>query len=128
MEEKVHRWAAKLYFEIAEKAHQDYEKEPDPDKRVALRVVAAQNYFYAAVNWIESTFAKNKEHSFNHENRMSKILENRHLFTEEIISLYSLIERNQRNKVTYRGENGEKYENIRKLAILLHEKYGKQIL
>ncbi len=128
MEEKVHLWAAKIYFEIAEKTHADYEQEPNADKRVAWRVVAAQNYFYASVNWIESVFAKNKEHSFNHENRMSKILENRPLFAEEVISLYTEIERNQRNKVTYRGENGPKYENIKKLATLLHEKYGKQIL
>lgn len=128
MEEKIHLWAAKIYFEIAEKAHTDYEKEPDADKKVALRVVAAQNYFYAAVNWIESIFAKNKEHSFNHENRMSKILENRPLFSEEAISLYTEIERSQRNRVTYRGENGPKYDNIKKLAALLHEKHGKQIL
>ena len=76
MEEKVHLWAAKLYLEIAEKANADYGTERDSEKKVAWRVVAAQNYFYATVNWIESVFAKNKEHSFNHENRMSKILEN----------------------------------------------------
>ena len=127
MEEKVHLWTAKLYFEIAEQKNAEYEKEADTNKRVALRVVAAQNYFYASVNWIESIFAKNKEHSFNHENRMSKILENRPLFSEEVISLYTEVERNQRNKVTYRGENGEKYENIKKLAALLQEKHGQQI-
>jgi len=123
----VHLWTAKLYFEIAEQKNAEYEKEADTNKRVALRVVAAQNYFYASVNWIESIFAKNKEHSFNHENRMSKILENRPLFSEEVISLYTEVERNQRNKVTYRGENGEKYENIKKLAALLQEKHGQQI-
>ena len=128
MEEKIHLWAAQFYFEIAEAKNQEYEKETDVDKRVALRVVAAQNYFYATVNWIESIFAKNKEHSFNHENRMSKILENRPLFDEEVISLYTEVERNQRNKVTYRGENGPKYENIKRLAVLLNEKYGQQIL
>ena len=95
---------------------------------MALRVVAAQNYFYAAVNWIESIFAKNKEHSFSQENRMSKILENRTLFDEEVISLYTEVERNQRNKVTYRGENGEKYENIKILATLLQRKHEQQIL
>ncbi len=125
MEEKIHLWAAKLYFELAEKAHENYQREEDNDKRIALRVVAAQNYFYAAINWIESVFAQKKEHSFNHENRMSKILENRAIFSEEVIGLYMEVERNQRNKVTYRGENGKKYENIRTLAQILCEKYGK---
>ncbi len=124
MEEKVHLLAAKFYFEIAEQKDREYERETDTDRRTALRVVAAQNYFYASVNWIESVFAKNKEHSFNHENRMSRILENRPLFSEEVINLYTEVERNQRNKVTYRGENGQKYENIKKLAVLLQEKHG----
>ncbi len=127
MEEKIHLWAARFYFEIAEKAHRDYQQEQDSDKKVAWRAVAAQNYFYAAVNWIESVFARNKEHSFSHENRMSKILENRPWFSEEVIGPYTEVERSQRNRVTYRGENGQKYENIKKLAVLLQEKYGQQI-
>ena len=112
MNEKVHLLAAEGYFQIAETQNQEYEKTSDPDKRTALRSVSAPNFFYAAVNWIESVFARNNEHSFNHENRMSKIYENRPSFSEEIISLYQLVERDQRNKVTYRGENGPKYENI----------------
>lgn len=124
MEEKVHLLAAKLYFEVAEAKNKEYEPEQEQIKRIALRVVAAQNYFYAAVNWIEAVFAKKKEHSFNHENRMSKIWENRPLFGGEIADLYQEVERDQRNKVTYRGENGQKYENIKKLAQLLNEKYG----
>ena len=121
MEEKVHLWAAKLYFEIAEKKNTEYETETDINRRIALRVVAAQNYFYSIVNAIEAVLASKEEHSFNHENRMSKMQENRNLFSEKIIGLYSQIERNQRNKVTYRGPNGEMYENIKILARLLYQ-------
>lgn len=124
MEEKVHLLAAKLYFEVAEAKNKEYELEPEQTRCIALLVVAAQNYFYAAVNWIEAVFARNEEHSFNHENRMSKIWENRPLFGEEIVNIYQLVERDYRNKVTYRGENGQKYENIKKLAQLLEKKYG----
>ena len=124
MEEKVHLLAAKLYLEIAEAKNKEYESEQELIKRIALRVVSAQNYFYAAINWIEAVFAGSEEHSFNHENRMSKLWEHRSLFEEEIISIYQLVERDQRNKVTYRGENGPKYENIKKLARLLEKKYG----
>lgn len=120
MEEKVHLFAAKLYFEIAEQKNKEYEKEVEINKRTALQVVAAQNYFYAIVNAIEAILATKEEHSFNHENRMSKIQEYRSLFSEEVISLYSQIERDQRNKVTYRGQNGIMYENIKKLAKLLN--------
>ncbi len=122
MNENVHLLAAQTYFEIAEEKDQEYQREKEEDTRVALRVVAAQNYFYAAINAIEAVFAKKEEHSFNHENRMSKIYENRSSFSEEVVQLYQKVERDQRNKVTYRGENGEKYENIRKLARLLMKK------
>lgn len=120
MEEIVHKIAAKLYFEIAESKNNEYEKEVEINKRTAIRVVAAQNYFYAIVNAIEAILATKEEHSFNHENRRSKIHEYRNLFSEEVVDLYSQIERDQRNKVTYRDQNGIMYENIKKLAKLLH--------
>ncbi len=88
MEEKVHLLVAKLHFEIAEAKNSEYEQEKEQDKHTALRVVAAQNYFYSAINIIESIFAKQEEHSFNHENRMSKIHEKRNFFSEDIINLY----------------------------------------
>ncbi len=124
MEEGVHLLAANIFLEVAEQKNKEYESEQERSKRVALRVAAAQNYFYAAVNFIEAAFAKNNQHSFNHENRLSKIYENRFLFNEEIIFLYKIVERDQRNKVTYRGENGDKYKNIQQLARLLKTKNG----
>ena len=120
----VHKTAAEVYFMIAEEQDTLYTSEKDDTKKIALRIVAAQNYFYAAVNFIEAVFAKKLEkHSFNHENRMRTLLENRNLLSEDIIRLYELVDRDQRNKVTYRGENGEKYKNIKKLAQLLREQY-----
>lgn len=93
MKEKVHLWAARFYFAIAEEKDREYQPEKDQNKRIALRVVAAQNYFYAAVNAIEAAFAKKGEHSFNHENRLGKIYENRLFFDEEIVQLYQKVER-----------------------------------
>ncbi len=121
MEEKVHLFAAQEYFKVAEAKNQEYENESNQDRSTALRIVAAQNYFYSIVNAIEAILATKEEHSFNHENRMSKILEYRNLFSDEVVDLYQQIERDQRNKVTYRGQNGEMYENIKKLAQLLHK-------
>ncbi len=123
MNKETHLLAAKRYFEVAEAINQEYEPELEQDKRTALRSVAAQNYFYASVNWIEAVFAEEDQHSFNHENRMSRINEHPKDFSTEIINLYQEIERNQRNKVTYRGENGPKYENIKRLARILNQKY-----
>lgn len=128
MEQNIHNLIAEEYFKIAEEKNKEYEKETNEDKKIALRIVAAQNYFYAAINIIEAVLAEKKgEHSFNHENRMSKLFEDRGLLGDEITDLYAEIERNQRNKVTYRGDNGAKYENIKKLAKLLMKKNGKQI-
>lgn len=125
MNEKIHLQAADRYFEIAEQTNKIYELEKDPDKRIALRSVAAQNYFYASVSWIESIFAAKEMHSFNHKNRWTRMWENPSLFSQEIRNLYQMIERDFRNKVSYRGENGEKYETIKKLAQILFKQHGK---
>ncbi len=82
MEEKIHLFAAEEYLKVAEAKNQEYEQENDQNKRTALRIVAAQNYFYSTVNAIEAILA---------------------------------------NKVTYRGQNGKMYENIKKLARLLRK-------
>ena len=109
MEEKIHNLTAEYYFEAAEEFDKKFLEEKESERKTALMITAAQNYFYCAVNLIEGIFAaKLEEHSFNHENRMRKILEQRGLFSEKIIKLYELVDRNFRNKVTYRGENGKK--------------------
>lgn len=120
MKFEVHKAAAEEYLRIAEDADKRRTAEKEETKKTALMVVAAQNYFYSAVNCIEAVFAaKLKSHSFSHDNRMRKLIDNTVLFSKEIVELYDLVDRDQRNKVTYRGENSRKYENIKKLANLL---------
>jgi len=120
MKFEIHRASADIYFRVAEDLDKKHSLENDAVKKTAYMVAAAQNYFYSAVNSVEAVFAEKLEcHSFSHENRMNRLLENRSLFSEEIIALYGLVDRDQRNKVTYRGENGDKYRNIKKLANLL---------
>lgn len=118
MEFKVHQLSTKEHFEIAKKYDKKYSEEKDSDKKKAFRIVAAQNFFYAIVNSIEGVFAKEKgEHSFNHENRYRKFMEYRSFFDDDVAELYPLVDRNERNKVAYRGENGKMYDNIKKLAL-----------
>ncbi len=116
----THHIAAKEHFVIAERLDQEHGQEKDTNKKIALRTVAAQNYFYASVNAIECIFAeKLEQHSFSHENRMRKMVENISLFSQEILTLYELVDRDLRNKVAYKGENGQKYESVKKLAKIL---------
>jgi hypothetical protein len=121
MNAKLHLLAAGYYYAVAEEYDVKHSREMGADKKVALRIVAAQNYFYSAISMVEALLAKKELHSFNHENRMRKVLENRELFTDELVKLFDAVDRDQRNKVTYRGENGQKYLNIKKLARLLRE-------
>jgi len=120
MNENVHKGVAKAYFKVAEEYDQKFRKEINEEKRKVNRIVAAQNYFYSAINVIEAVFARELEqHSFNHENRYRKVFENRNLFSDKIIGLFETVDRNERNKVAYKGENGKMYEHIKKLARLL---------
>ncbi|MFH1682971.1 MAG: hypothetical protein ABIA37_04195 [Candidatus Woesearchaeota archaeon] len=127
MEKKIHLRTAKVYFAVAEEKNEEYEQEKEEDKQIALRIVAAQNYFYCAVNLIEAILADKEEHSFSHDNRMSKMREYSNSFTKDVFELYDLVDRSQRNKVTYRGENGPKYENIKRLARLLVKENEQQV-
>lgn len=120
MNENIHKGVAKAHFEIAEGYDKKFEKEANEEKKKINRIVAAQNYFYSAINAIEAVFAREiKQHSFNHENRYRKFVENQKLFSDEISTLFIKVDRDERNKVAYRGENGQMYENIKKLAKLL---------
>ena len=120
MNEKIHKGVAKAHFEIAENYNKRFIGSTDEDEKKINRVVAAQNYFYAAINSIEAVFARElKQHSFNHENRYRKFVENQKLFSNEIAELFTKVDRDERNKVAYRGENGGMYEDMKKLAALL---------
>ena len=124
MNENVHKGVAKAYFKVAEEYDQKFRKEINEEKRKVNRIVAAQNYFYSAINVIEAVFARELEqHSFNHENRLRLMIEHRDIFTDEILEIYEVVDRNLRNKVAYRGENGPKYKGIKLLAALLIKRF-----
>lgn len=123
MEFNIHKEVSELHFNIAEKYDKIFREESDIDKKKINMVVAAQNYFYSSINAIEAVFARDlTQHSFNHENRFRKLIQYRTLFSDEIVSLFEKVDRDQRNKVAYRGENGKLYKDIKDLAKLLMEK------
>lgn len=118
MKYEIHIASAKEHLKVANEYDEKYKKEESPVIKTAFRIVAAQNYFYAAINAIEAVFAKEKgEHSFSHENRLRKLLEYKGLFSKELLMLYNEVDRADRNKVAYRGENGQRYLNIKSLAL-----------
>jgi len=120
MKEEVHKGVAKEHFDIGEDYDKRFREETDGERKKINRIVAAQNYFYSSINAIEAVFARElSQHSFNHENRYRKFIENQNLFSDEIFNLFRKVDRDERNKVAYRGENGQMYEDIRKLAKLL---------
>ncbi len=122
MEENIHKGVAKLHFKIAEESDKTFRNEKGEKEKKINRIVAAQNYFYSAINAIEAIFARELEqHSFNHENRYRKVFENRNLFSDEIIILFEKVDRDERNKVAYKGHNGKMYEDIKRLAVLLDD-------
>ena len=118
MKSDEHKAIAQLYFEVAKSKDKEYEIEADPVKKKALMVVAAQNYFYGAINVIDFIFAgiKTPVHPFNHENRMRSLLEFRLEFNDRLIELFDKVDRDTRNKVAYRGENGKHYKLVKELA------------
>jgi len=121
MNENIHKGVSRAHLKIAEDYDKNFREESDEEQKKINRIVAAQNYFYSAINAIEAVFAKElKEHSFNHENRYRKFIENQKLFSDDISALFIKVDRDERNKVAYRGENGQMYENIKKLAQLLN--------
>ena len=92
-------------------------------RRKLIELSQHKNYFYSAIHSIEGIFAREAdEHSFNHENRYRKFVENQRFFSKEIFELFRKVDKDERNKVAYRGENGEMYEDIKKLAKLLVDK------
>ena len=116
MKKGIHITAAKEHFKIAEEYNNKMEEEKDENKRIALRTVASQNYFYAGINAIEAIFAGKEIHSFNHENRNRNMAENPDLFDDELYELYNDVDRDLRNKVAYRGLNGEMYKRVKEFA------------
>lgn len=117
MEQETHKKAAEIHYNFANDCNAKFEASESNEKK-AYMVVAAQNYFYCIINLIELQFAKTDEHSFNHENRYRKLTEKSSQFSAEFKKLFNEVDRDLRNKVAYRGQNGKKYASIKKLAEL----------
>ena len=113
MKREIHLTAAKEHFKIAS----DYDKkmvgEKDENKKIGLRTVASQNYFYAGINAIEAVLAGKGVHSFSHESRNRNMAENPGLIDDELYRIYNEVDRDIRNKVAYRGLNGEMYKRMK---------------
>ncbi|MBU2637386.1 MAG: hypothetical protein KJ955_00245 [Nanoarchaeota archaeon] len=118
MDKKIHILIAKVHLDIAEDMHEKFKRASGNDSKVAYRTVAAQNYFYAGISLIEAKLAELEMHSYSHENRARLIIENARMFSKELRELFDLVDRNLRNAVAYRAQNGKKYEMLRKFALL----------
>lgn len=121
MDRKIHILIAKAHFGIAEGMHAKFKQETEADAKVAYRTVAAQNYFYAGISLLEAKLAEKELHSYSHENRARLVIENAGMFSKELRELFDLVDRNLRNAVAYRAQNGRKYEMLRKFALLAAE-------
>lgn len=116
MKKETHVTAAKEHLKIADDYDEKMLKEKEEEKKIGLRTVASQNYFYAGINAIEAVLAGFGSHSFSHENRNRNIAENPSLFSDELYKLYDEVDRDLRNKVAYRGLNGDKYRRVKEFA------------
>jgi len=118
MNKQIHKYAALQHKKIAEEKDSEMQKEREINKKIALRTVAAQNYFYAGVHAIESIFAVKDLHSYSHKNRHDKIIENPGIISKGLFKIFDSVDRDLRNKVGYRGENGEKYIKLKEFCDL----------
>lgn len=108
------RLASKEFYQVAQAMEEKMNKETDPEKKTALRMVAAQCYFYAAVEAIESVLSNAGITVENHRDRIRKIEQNYRLFKNpnDLLTKHKIITQeglNYRRKVGYRGENGNKF-------------------
>lgn len=87
MKKEIHITAAKEHIKVADDYDSTTTKEKDENKKIALRIVASQNYFYAGINAFEAILAGKDIHSFNHENRNRNLTENPDLFDEGLFRL-----------------------------------------
>ena len=125
----THIEAAKAHYEVAEEYKKKSEEEKDPQKKIGLRTVAAQNYFYAGINAIEAVLADSIVHSADHEERLVNIERNYTKFKnpQEIhIKYLPLLKSSEkyRSKVAYKGENGNKFLSLIEFAKVCMKEIG----
>lgn len=114
--------ASKTYFKFAKEAEEQMEAEEDLAKKKELRKVAAQNYFYSAVEAVECILKKSGIDLYsinNHEERLQVIKRNSNQFKDPaslILKFEIMINYDYRRKVAYKGENGNKFLIVKELA------------
>ena len=114
--------ASKTYFKYAQEAEELMKKEKDDQKKKEYRKVAAQNYFYSAIEAVEWILKKSgiDLYSINsHKERLDIMRKNSSQFKDPaalILKFEILIGYDYRRKVTYKGENSSKFRLIKELA------------
>mgnify|MGYP001600586346 FL=1 len=100
----------------------DLEKEPEKQKE--YRKVAAQNYFYSAMEAMEWKLRKAGIDLYtinSHTERLSLVKKNNSLFKNPvnlILKFEIMINYDYRRKVAYKGENVNKFVIVKELAEL----------
>ncbi len=116
--------ASTTYFRFAQEAEESMNKEPDSLKKKEYRKVAAQNYFYSAMEAIESVLKKSGIDLYsinNHEDRLHLLKKNSSLFKDPInvvLKFEIMINYDYRRKVAYKGENGNRFIIVKEFAQL----------
>ena len=116
--------ASKTYYKFAQEAELMMDKEIDSNKKKEFRKVAGQNYFYSANEAMEFILKKAGLYLYsinNHNDRLNVIKKNANLFknAEQIILKFEImINYDYRRKITYKGENGNKFLLLKELAEL----------
>ncbi|MBI2668616.1 hypothetical protein HYX14_02115 [Candidatus Woesearchaeota archaeon] len=116
--------ASQTYYRFAQQAEGLMNNEKDEQKRREYRKVAAQNYFYSAVEALEWKLQKAgiDLYSINsHKERLDVLKRNSTLFKDPlsiILKFEIMINYDYRRKVAYKGENGNKFLLVKELAEL----------
>lgn len=116
--------SSKTYFRFAQEAEESMNKEVDLLQKKEYRKVAAQNYFYSAMEAIESVLKKSGIDLYsinNHEERLHLVKKNSSLFKDPIniiLKFEIMINYDYRRKVAYKGENGNKFITVKEFAQL----------
>lgn len=112
--------AAKKHFKIAKQVEEELNTMKTPNDVIGLRMVAGQNYFYAFIHAIDAKLAEIGIFPKNHEDRGNLITRNYRIFKDnKIETRYTILmndELSYRRKVTYRGENGNKFQALKEAA------------
>jgi hypothetical protein len=114
--------ASKTYYKLAQQTEAELDKEQNPQKQKELRKVAGQNYFYSAMEAIEWKLKKAgiDLYSINsHHERLIVVKKNSNQFSDPInliLKFEIMINYDYRRKITYKGENSNKFITLKELA------------